>query len=215
MKRGLVFLLLVSVPAQAEEITHLVRAGTNQAQVGVGLAPTPVATLGYQRGVSLVGRDVAVGVTWTVPLFLEVVRHLDLGLSARAPLVEGHGLALLARVGVAVNSTANHVFSAVQLRTEASLIAGWFPRYGFVALRLGVRQGLMTGLTPGEAYLRSVPEARGGLFGSTTGGASAGLEGGLVIMDRVELVSAFGLDFAWRGSTLVPIHLSTGVNVRF
>ncbi len=215
MKWFLAVALMASGSVRAEEVTHLVRAGSNQAQLGVALSPTPVVTLGYQRGVRWLERDVAIGVTWAVPLFLDVVRHLDVGVSIRALLVEWHVLAVLARVGLGVNSTNNEVYSGVQLRSEASLIAGWFPRYGFVAVRLGVRQGLVTAVTLTDGYHQSVPEARGGVFGSTTGGLSAGLEGGFVLFQRVELVSAFGLDFGWRGSPLVPIHLSTGVNVRF
>jgi len=209
-------LALLATPAAAMELTHDVEAGDQRLLMGMASEPLFTASLGYARGVAVRGHDLTVAGSVTLPLHLMDGRHQRVELSARATLAEWRGLRLDARLGLGEQSTRSHLFSGVSLTTRATLVGGWFPERGFIALEATTQWNPATWMAPSSFYLDAVhPEAQAGWYASTAAYQTFALQGGVVVRERLEIGARVGVDTTLRGgSRTAPVAMGLGVGWR-
>jgi len=207
-------LLLSLSAASALEITHTPRADDHRVLLSAAAEPFATTTLGYQHGLSVGGRAVGLSASLTAPVFLLDGRHHRLEVAGRTVVARWRDLGIDARVGLFEQSTSSALVRGTALGTRTSALAGWFPRRGFLSTELSLAWSPTAHLRPTDHYDELWGGMASGWYGNPAAGLTLGLQGGLVIADRVELATRLAVDRTLGGGgRIAPLYAGLGGNL--
>ncbi|MEQ1566139.1 MAG: hypothetical protein ABMA64_10915 [Myxococcota bacterium] len=204
---------LVSVASLAAGLTPQPLPGDQRALVEVTAEPHLVVAAGYERGVSVGGREVGLAATVALPVFLLDGAHQRWELSGRAAVLRWRGLGVGVRLSAAAQTTASDVFRGVALGVGGVATPGLYGERGFAAAELGLGLTPVTWISPTDRYAREVWDAPSGFYAGTGTAATLGVCGGLTF-GRIGLGARLGVDGTLAGGhRTAPVFAGVGAHV--
>lgn len=197
-------------PARFNQADHVVSGG-------FGLDGPIAAEAAYAPIVSVLDRRVAIPFRLQLPMRPSFG---DFGLSAGVQLasIGRHGLGVSGRFELAFNREELRIAELTKLSSSVTLLGGWFRDRGSVAIELGWSPGLLTHVSPSDAYRR---ETYAGAHATWMLGGNglfrAGVQGVLRVWDGTELSLRTGITRTenLRPVDLMPFYAIVGLNQSF
>lgn len=207
---GTLSMLVVAMPARAQEVTQMPKNTVQAVGVEGGFESAFIARAIYTRRVDIdFVPDARLYGRFTLP----VVRPdfgdwaIDGGLRTTPLAWSDLRLAILA--GPITRHTENKVFTATAIGLDATILAGYEgPDWGLSA-ELGYEQILATHIKNTDLYKRTIyPDAKDGWYSITASTAHAGLRGG-ARFGRVEIGLRAGVQATGHFQPLMPPFYAT------
>lgn len=152
----------------------------------------------------------------TVPAYLLDGRHHRLALGVRKDVDLWRSVDLQLQLAGQQQSTSSDLFAGTTVSLKPTVVTGVYGRRAFVGLETGLDLNLVTWVRPTDHMRDAIwPEASPAVLGPSGGFFVVGLQGGVVLAEKVEIALRAATDTTLAGgSRTAPMDLGLTVGLR-
>lgn len=215
-KLQILILVLLSLGSQAQHIFDTDQRLTTQ----VGIDPATMWTLTYERRLSEVIKqtDLYPNISYRISLPRPDFANSTLVLGGRLPVLRWNKMQMIGGFSSSFGSVATQNFESQKFSIATDLAVGYYGTQGFIAVTAAYDRILSTQLVHSEYYrARFYSDARDGWYKGSGGSFQFGIEGGIVIIDRIDVFTEIKIPSTERLNSMMgsPGHVNFGVGYRF
>ena len=212
-------MLALAGSAQAQTVTRT-NETSNKAYLRTGVEPTTMLTVGVQRSFRLapLDRDITPYTEWGTSVVRPGWGNSELTVGATMVAVEYGRLKLVNRLFVTAGAVETINFDSKRFAVGDAIAAGFYDRIWFVAGTVEYEHNVINRIDHTDHYRTAFYEdAEDGWYSGAGGTVQFGIEGGVTLLERLDLHLEVKMPFTERFASYngSPLHANFVTGYRF